>query len=77
MFLCFFFVNRIIVPRGLGQHPLGSGPYDLYADAYGLYGLRLSGLFLRGVLFTDCTNLTNHYLNNRPQLSHVDLDPLE
>jgi hypothetical protein len=35
-----FYINKIIVPRSIGQHPLGSGPYDLYANAYGPYGLR-------------------------------------
>jgi hypothetical protein len=35
-----FYINKIIVFRGVGQHPLGSGPYDLCAYAYGPYGLR-------------------------------------
>jgi hypothetical protein len=35
-----FGVNKIRVPRGIGQHPLGYGPYDPYAIAYGPYGLR-------------------------------------
>jgi hypothetical protein len=25
-----FYINKIIVSRGIGQYPLGSGPYDPY-----------------------------------------------
>jgi hypothetical protein len=35
-----FCINKIIVSRGIGQHSLGSGPYDPYANAYSQYGLR-------------------------------------
>jgi hypothetical protein len=43
-----FCVNKIIVPRGIGQHPLESEPYDPYADAYGPYGLRRVTTILKG-----------------------------
>jgi hypothetical protein len=43
-----FCINKIIVPRGIGQHPLGSGPYDPYAYAYSAYGLRRVTTVLKG-----------------------------
>jgi hypothetical protein len=43
-----FCINEIKIPRGIGQYPLGSGPYDPYTIAYGPYGPRQVTTALKG-----------------------------
>jgi hypothetical protein len=43
-----FYVDKIKVFRGIGQYPLRTEPYDLYAIAYGPYGLRQVTTALKG-----------------------------
>jgi hypothetical protein len=43
-----FCADKINVPRGIGQCPLGSGPYNPYAIAYGPYKLRRVTTTLKG-----------------------------
>jgi hypothetical protein len=57
--LCFEFY-KIIVPRDIGQYPLGSRPYDPYADTYDLYGLRQVTILLKISFLVGCAN------SNRP-----------
>jgi hypothetical protein len=43
-----FCINKIKVSKGIDQHPLRSGSYNLYVIAYGIYKLRQVTTALKG-----------------------------